>query len=105
MKTIRDDHKPLPVHPLSTPRKSGKGGGRGEKCKTTIQALPGKKPNWRCGAPAGNRNAAKPVIPLSTIRARLRQIRRRMRFLVAQAEREMAEREMEESGQTRTTFS
>lgn len=33
--------------------------------ETTTQAPPGKKPNWRCGAPAGNRNAARPVPALS----------------------------------------
>jgi hypothetical protein len=32
-----------------------------EFIKTTPQAKCGKKPNWRCGAPAGNQNAAKPV--------------------------------------------
>ena len=42
--------------------------------ETTPQPPGGKKPNWRCGAPAGNRNAAKPVPALST---RLRDLKRR----------------------------
>jgi hypothetical protein len=91
MKTTRDNPKPLPVPTLSTPRTPREGGGRAGKCKTTLQALPGKKPNWRCGAPAGNRNAAKPVTPLSTIAAKQRAIRRKMRMLVAEAERRMEE--------------
>jgi hypothetical protein len=31
-----------------------------------------KNPNWRCGAQAGNRDAAKPVTPLSALPARPR---------------------------------
>jgi hypothetical protein len=58
------------------------------KPKTTLQALPGKKPNWRCGAPAGNRNAAKPVSALSALEARMRDLRRRVRKAINAADAE-----------------
>jgi hypothetical protein len=45
--------------------------------------LPGKKPNWRCGAPAGNRNAAKAVPSLSTIQRRVRALKRRIKTALA----------------------
>jgi hypothetical protein len=51
--------------------------------QTTPQAKPGKKPNWRCGAPAGNANAKKPVLALSTIRKRIRALKRRVRAAIA----------------------
>jgi hypothetical protein len=47
-----------------------------EFIKTTPQANSGKKPNWRCGAPAGNQNAAK---PLSTLSRKVRALKRRIR--------------------------
>jgi hypothetical protein len=47
-----------------------------EFIKTTPQAKAGKKPNWRCGAPAGNQNAAKPVPTLSR---KVRALKRRIR--------------------------
>jgi hypothetical protein len=53
--------------------------------KTTPQPQAGKKPNWRCGAPAGNRNAAKPVHPLSQVRALQRRIRQALRACAAPA--------------------
>ena len=43
--------------------------------KTTPQASCGKKPNWRCGAPAGNQNAAKSA---STLIRRRRALQRRI---------------------------
>jgi len=52
-------------------------------CKTTTQGSPGKKPNWRCGAPAGNRNAAKPVPALSTLKRRVRDLKRRTKAAIA----------------------
>lgn len=51
------------------------------KRKTTPQAPPGKTSQWRCGAPAGNRNAARPVTPLS----RVRDLQRRIRAALKQA--------------------
>jgi len=51
--------------------------------QTTPQAKPGKKPNWRCGAPNGNRNAKKPVLALSTLRRRVRALKRRARHAIA----------------------
>jgi hypothetical protein len=54
--------------------------------KTTPQAQTGKKPNWRCGAPRGNRNAKKPVHPLSTLKARIRNFKRRVRAAVQAAQ-------------------
>ena len=77
--------KELSVPTLSTTAPCGEGKGMGEKCKTTIQDLPGKKPNWRCGAPNGNRNAAKAVIPLSTVRARIRSLKKRAKIMMAMA--------------------
>jgi hypothetical protein len=47
--------------------------------ETTPQPQGGKKPNWRCGAPAGNRNAAEPVPALST---RIRDLKRRARAAI-----------------------
>jgi hypothetical protein len=47
--------------------------------QTTVQANAGKEPNWRCGAPAGNANARKPVLALSTLQKRVRALRRRCR--------------------------
>ncbi len=44
--------------------------------KTTPQAKCGKKPNWRCGAPAGNQNAAK---PMSTLSRKVRALKRAVR--------------------------
>jgi hypothetical protein len=75
----------IPVPALSTPAPEEEGGGSGENAKTTIQGLPGKKPNWRCGAPAGNQNARKPVSALSALEARLRDIRRRLRKTIREA--------------------
>lgn len=63
-----------------------RGEGVGEKCKTTAQEIPAKKPNWRCGAPNGNRNAAKTIPSLSTIRKRVRDLKRRVRAAIAMAE-------------------
>jgi len=54
-----------------------------EKCKTTTQGLPAKKPNWRCGAPSGNRNAVRPVPSLSTIRRRIRALKKQVRAAIA----------------------
>jgi hypothetical protein len=51
------------------------------KSKTTPQAPPAKISRWRCGAPAGNRNAARPVTPLS----RVRDLQRRIRAALKQA--------------------
>ena len=51
--------------------------------QTTPQAKGGKKPNWRCGAPAGNANAKKPVLALSTIRRRVRALKRRAKAVIA----------------------
>ncbi len=51
--------------------------------QTTPQAKSGKKPNWRCGAPAGNTNAKKPVLALSTIVKRVRALKRRVRGAIA----------------------
>jgi hypothetical protein len=51
--------------------------------QTTPQQSCGKKPNWRCGAPCGNRNAAKPVLALSTLRRRVRALTRRARAAIA----------------------
>lgn len=56
-----------------------------EKPKTTPQAVTGKKPNWRCGAPAGNRNAAKPVTPLSQVQRQVRDLQRRIRAALRQS--------------------
>jgi len=53
------------------------------KRETTPQAQSGKKPNWRCGAPSGNRNAAKPVPSLS---ARIRDLDRRIRAALRAAD-------------------
>lgn len=53
-----------------------------ETPKTTPQAESGKKPNWRCGAPAGNRNAAKPFNALS---ARVADLKRRARAAIRAA--------------------
>jgi hypothetical protein len=53
-----------------------------ESDKTTPQAKLGKKPNWRCGAPAGNRNAVKPVPSLSMLARRIRSLRRRARAAI-----------------------
>ena len=47
--------------------------------ETTPQAKAEKKPNWRCGAPAGNKNAAKPVLALST---RIKDLKRRVRAAI-----------------------
>jgi len=69
---------------LSTPAPARQGEGSGEMCKTTIQQKPGKKPNWRCGAPNGNRNAAKSVPSLSTLKRRVRALKRRIRAAIAQ---------------------
>jgi len=54
-----------------------------ENGQTTPRQNPGKKPKWRCGAPAGNRNAAKPVPALSTLLKRERALRRRAREAMA----------------------
>ena len=51
--------------------------------QTTPQANAGKKPNWRCGAPNGNRNAAKPVLAIFTLRRRARALRRRAKAAMA----------------------
>lgn len=56
------------------------------KAKTTPQAPPGKSANWRCGAPAGNRNAARPVPSLLT---QVRDLRRRIRAALKIAEAEL----------------
>jgi len=76
-------HDPALILPLSPDASAMGGGGRGKKCKTTAQANPGKKPNWRCGAPNGNRNAAKPVQPLSTLKRKIRDLRRRAKAAMA----------------------
>jgi hypothetical protein len=58
-----------------------------KKCKTTIKLL---RPDqvWQpgLGAPRGNRNAAKPVLPASALRARIRDLGRRFRALRAKIE-------------------
>jgi len=54
-----------------------------EKEQTTPQANPGKKPNWRCGAPGGNTNAKKPVPGLYTLRKRVQALRRRAKAAMA----------------------
>jgi len=68
---------------LSTPASCRQGEGGGGNGQTTIQVLPGKKPNWRCGAPNGNRNAAKPVPALSTLQKRIRALKKRIRTAIA----------------------
>jgi hypothetical protein len=56
------------------------------KCKTTIKLLcPGQVWQPALGAPRGNRNAAKPVLPLSTLRARIRALKRRVRAVLEDA--------------------
>jgi hypothetical protein len=84
MKPQKSRRKLAPVPTLSPAASCRKGEGMGEKCKTTTQELPGKKPNWRCGAPGGNRNAAKAVTPLSTIRTRTRSLKRRFKAVLRQ---------------------
>jgi hypothetical protein len=69
---------------LSIPLPEPQGEGLDENGKTTTQGSPGKKPNWRCGAPNGNRNAAKPVPALSTLKRRVRALKRRIRAAIAQ---------------------
>lgn len=54
--------------------------------KTTPQPDSGKKPNWRCGAPAGNRNAKKPVSELSAMQALVRDFKRRARAAIKAAD-------------------
>lgn len=83
MKKIAPHREPAAIHALSTIAPSGDGEGGVEKCKTTIQPLPGKKPNWRCGAPSGNRNAAKAIPTLSTIQRRIRELKKRARIAIA----------------------
>jgi len=77
-----------PVPTLSTTLLHGEGGGSGKSDQTTIQEKSGKKPNWRCGAPKGNRNAAKAIPSLSTLRKRIRAFKRRVKVAIAQAERQ-----------------
>jgi hypothetical protein len=84
MKTNEPRRAALPVPTLSTIAPGGEGGGIGESDQTTVQEKPGKKPNWRCGAPSGNRNAAKTVHSLSTILKRIRALKRRVRAAIAQ---------------------
>jgi len=55
-----------------------------EKRKTTIKLLrPDQVWQPRLGPPIGNRNAAKPFPPLSTLRARIRALKRRARAVMA----------------------
>jgi len=61
------------------------------KAKTTPQAHPGKSSNWRSGAPAGNRNAARPVPSLLT---QVRDLRRRIRAALKIADAELAARRL-----------
>ena len=58
--------------------------GVGEKRKTTIKLLRSDQV-WqpKVGAPHGNRNAAKAVTPLSTLRLRIRALRRRVKAAMA----------------------
>jgi hypothetical protein len=60
-----------------------------ENGQTTPQAKSGKKPNWRCGAPAGNANAKKPALAVSTIRKRVRALKRRVRAALAASSKGM----------------
>jgi hypothetical protein len=53
----------------SCPPATGKGGGVSKKCKTTIKLLrPEQVWQPKLGAPIGNRNAAKAILPLSALR-------------------------------------
>jgi len=66
--------------------------------KTTAQEIPGKKPNWRCGAPDGNRNALKHgryAKEMRAVKAEVRELIRRMKFHVALARAHIALREAE----------
>ena len=86
MKTY-DTHRANPTVPtLSIPLSCGEGEGVGGNDQTTVQALPGKKPNWRCGAPNGNRNAAKTIPSLCTLQKRVRALKRRVRAALAEIE-------------------
>jgi len=76
-------HDPALILPLSPDASAPEGEGVDQKCKTTVQENPAKNPNWRCGAPGGNRNAAKPVQPLSTLKRKIRDLRRRAKAAMA----------------------
>jgi len=84
MKTNAPRRTAPPVPTLSTTLPGGEGKGVGKSDQTTAQEKSGKKPNWRCGAPKGNRNAAKAIPSLSTLRKRIRALKRRVRIAIAQ---------------------
>jgi hypothetical protein len=84
MKKTAPHRKPAPIPTPSNTLGGREGVGGGGNGQTTAQALPWKKPNWRCGAPNGNRNAAKPVPALSTLQRRVRALKRRIRAAIAQ---------------------
>ena len=57
-----------------------------KKCKTTVKLLrPDQVWHPRLGAPLRNRNAAKPIPPLSALRLQIRALKRRARVLLATA--------------------
>jgi hypothetical protein len=59
------------------------------------------RPNWRTGAPDGNRNALKTgyhTREAKALRARIRDLKRRARQAIAQVEMELAKRRKPEIG-------
>jgi hypothetical protein len=80
-KNAHRESAPIPI--LSTTALTREGEGVGEKCKTnTAQAPVRPRRRYRGGQP-GNTDAKKPVTPLSTLKRKIRDLRRRAKAAMA----------------------